>query len=66
MRYKILSLFGFGWSKWQIIEENKRMICVDTNNFTGYQSKPRTVYIDVLRKENKFTGDVKYKNSMRT
>jgi len=65
--FKSLFVFlGFGWSKWTVVEENKKMIAEDFNPITGYKSKPYTCYVDVLRRENKLNGDVEYKNLPRT
>lgn len=61
----ILSALGFGWSKWETIEENKRMICEESNPITGYRSGPYAVFVDVQKKTNSMTGQVKYKNVKR-
>lgn len=53
-----------GWSKWETVEENKRMEMVQTNPITGYVSRG-TVFVDVLMKKHK-TGKVKFKSIPRS
>lgn len=61
---RILSLLGFGWSKWITVEENRIMIQEQSNPITGYFSSGR-VLVDVQKKTNSLTGRIKYKNIVR-
>lgn len=61
----LLAAFGFGWSKWETIEENKPMICTESNPITGFGSGPYNVFVDVQKKVNSITGEIKYKNVRR-
>ena len=60
----ILSLLGFGWTKWHTVEENKPMIRESFNLIWGVVLRGR-VYVDIQRRENSLTGKVKFKNIIR-
>lgn len=62
---KILASIGFGWTKWETIEENKPMIYEASNPFTGYSTGEINVRVDVLKRTNSMTGDVEFKNVKR-
>jgi hypothetical protein len=64
MLNSILSALGFGWAKWQTIEENKPMIEESFNLAWGMVSRGR-VFVDVQRRENALTGKIKYRNVKR-
>ena len=51
------------FSKWELYEEDKRMICESFNAIWGTSSK-RPVIVDVYRKK-KFNGMHKYKNVIK-
>lgn len=61
----ILAFLGFGWSKWTVEQENVSMVRTQSNPILGYESKMKC-FVDVQRREDSLTGEVKYKSVMRS
>jgi len=57
----ILAALGFGWSKWETIEKDKRVMRQDYNPIIGYKSELYPVVVDVQKRTNSISGAVKYK-----
>ena len=61
---KLLAFLGFGWSKWVTVEENVRRYQETTNPILGMISSG-PVIVDIQKKTNSLTGNIKYKNIIK-
>lgn len=61
----ILAALGFGWSKWDTIEKDKKMMRQDYNPIIGFQSEYYPVLVDVQKRTNSINGAIQYKNRQK-
>ena len=61
---RVLAFLGFGWSKWTTVAENVIRHQETTNPILGVISSG-PVMVDILKKTNRLTGGIKYKNVIR-
>jgi len=57
-----LSLQKTHWGKWEVDQANVDMIETTRNPMLEYESKPRSVKVDILKRTNNKTGEIQYKN----
>lgn len=62
----ILAAIGFGWSKWQTVEERKSVVREIVNPILGRVSGPTRVFVDVQKRTNEFNGKSQYRNVERS
>lgn len=61
----IINRIFFRWSKWEIYKEDLPYKMTMCNDFTGFESRPTNVLVDIYVKTNLYTGLKKYKKIIK-